>query len=190
MYIFININKHSKRDPDQICTKGAAKNGEVGDRLWFNNGDGEGIYYKAPLTQNNTILNETGWSQGACFWQMGTHYWRYISLDMNCNNVYAIFLLYNGGKLNAWGIALAHDDRPYLTSYRWEHPSGDELDYFFQKGQIPKCLPNQGVLSTQHIFLTNPAYDVKCCILFNGIICFAKICILIEYTAMSLNNKR
>eukprot|EP00486_Rosalina_sp_Unknown_P007078 CAMPEP_0201571022 /NCGR_PEP_ID=MMETSP0190_2-20130828/13592_1 /ASSEMBLY_ACC=CAM_ASM_000263 /TAXON_ID=37353 /ORGANISM="Rosalina sp." /LENGTH=283 /DNA_ID=CAMNT_0047995249 /DNA_START=20 /DNA_END=871 /DNA_ORIENTATION=+ len=154
------------RDPDTICKSGQTKNGDVGDRLWFNNGDGSGNYYKAPLTQNASVLNSTGWELGACFWQMGYHYWRYMSIDMDCDQTYPIFLLYNGGKLNAWGIALAHSDRPDLTSYRWEHPAGSELDYFFQSGEIPKCLPNQGTLSTQHIFLTNPAYDL--CPLFSG----------------------
>ena len=119
------------------------------------------------MRQNDTALNATMWEKGACFWQMGYHYWRYMSIDMDCNDTYPIFLLYNGGKLNAWGIALAHHDRPYLSSYRWEHPGGSELDYFFQSGQIPTCLPNDGTLSTQHIFLTNAAYNVKCIHIFH-----------------------
>ena len=92
---------------------------------------------------------------------MGTHYWRDMTVDMDCDDTYPIFLLYNGGALDAWGIALAHSDRPYLSSYRWEHPGGSELNYFFQSGEIPTCLPDAGTLSTQHIFLTNPAWNVK-----------------------------
>ena len=65
----------------------------------------------------------------------------------------------NGGKLNAWGIALAHSDRPYLNSYRWEHPGGSELGLFFQSGTMPSCLPNMGTLSTQHIYLESAMKD-------------------------------
>ena len=90
---------------------------------------------------------------------MGKHYWRWISSDMNCNNTYPIFILYTRSKLNAWGIAMAHSDRPYLTSDRWEHPGGTELEYFFQSDTFPQCLLDAGTLSTQHIYMTNPIWD-------------------------------
>mmetsp|Transcript_36082 Transcript_36082/g.57965 ORF Transcript_36082/g.57965 Transcript_36082/m.57965 type:complete len:279 (-) Transcript_36082:97-933(-) len=147
------------RDPSTICTAGTSGNVQVGDRLWFPNGNGRGKTYAVPLTRNESALAADGWVLGACFPQMGYHYWRYMTVNMNCNDTYAIFLLYNGGKLNAWGIALGHDDRPTLTSYRWEHPSGSEIQYFFAPNGMPACLPKQGVLTTQHIFMTNPAFD-------------------------------
>mmetsp|Transcript_23908 Transcript_23908/g.37949 ORF Transcript_23908/g.37949 Transcript_23908/m.37949 type:complete len:279 (-) Transcript_23908:28-864(-) len=147
------------RDPSTICTANSSGNIEVGDRLWFPNGDSNGKIYGAPLRENSTALSADGWVKGGCFPVMGWHYWRYLKVDMDCNDIYAIFLLYNGDKLNAWGIALTHDDRPNLTSYRWEHPGGAELKPFFQSGDEPTCLPNQGTLTTQHIFLTNPIWD-------------------------------
>jgi len=145
------------RDPTTVCSSAAAsKEEKVGDRLWFRNGN---TFYKAPLMENSTILDADGWLKGGCFVGMGVHYWRYMSVDMNCNNAYPLFLLYSQQKLAAWGVAMVHDDRPYLTSYRWEHPSGDSLKLFFESGDMPTCLPNQGTLSTQHVYMTNPLWD-------------------------------
>jgi len=143
------------RDPQMICTNNNS-NDKVGDRLWFKDED---YYYEAPITENATILNNDGWSKGACFVGMGDHWWRYANASTPCDDTYPIFLLYNSGKLNAWGIAMAHSDRPYLTSYRWEHPGGSELKWFFEPGQMPTCLPNQGTLSSQHVYMTNPLFD-------------------------------
>jgi len=147
------------RDPSLVCSSSEVSTNEtIGDRLWFRTGNNS--FYEVPLLENTTALDSDGWVMGACFVGMGMHYWRYVDVNMNCNNTYPIFLLYNQQKLNAWGIAMAHDDRPYLTSYRWEHPGGQSLQCFFQKGDMPACLPKQGTLSTQHVFMTNPFWDL------------------------------
>eukprot|EP01084_Bolivina_argentea_P279925 478637_1 len=151
------------RDTEQICdvtnpvSNGWAKGGSMGDRLTIVNGDAPGKDLDAPLLEDQSALSALGFRRGACFWAMGAHYWRYDTVDQDCNTMYPVFLLYTKGKLNAWGIALAHDDRPNLKSKRWEHPGGKVLYGFFAKDQTPKCLPNQGTLSTQHVFMTNPA---------------------------------
>eukprot|EP01084_Bolivina_argentea_P073680 133683_1 len=147
------------RNPSTTCESGKGGNEKIGDRLWFAQRS-QSSFYKAPLNQSKEALESNGWVYGACFWQMGYHWWRYITVNENCNDMYPIFLLYNNNKLNAWGIAMAHEDRPKLTSFRWEHPGGSELNNFFQPGTIPACLPKQGTLSTMHIFMTNPAYDL------------------------------
>ena len=90
---------------------------------------------------------------------MGDHYWHGISASMNCDDAYPIFVLYTRGELVGWGVAMAHSDRPDLKSYRWEHPAGDDLRWFFQENNFPQCLPRQGKLSTQHIFMTNPIWN-------------------------------
>ncbi len=37
--------------------------------------------------------NEKKKRKGACFVGMGMHYWKDVSVDMNCNDAYPIFLL-------------------------------------------------------------------------------------------------
>ncbi|ETO02141.1 hypothetical protein RFI_35300 [Reticulomyxa filosa] len=161
------------RDPAYVCSDtSVSTNEKIGDRLWFRVGDnfclfllGPNSFYEVPLVENSTTLDNDGWLMGGCFVGMGMHYWRYVSVDMDCNTVYPIFLLYTEQKLTAWGIAMAHDDRPYCTLFfflllfkRWEHPGGDSLKFFFQEGDMPTCLPNQGTLSTQHVYLGNPLW--------------------------------
>merc|ERR1712087_63022 len=75
------------RDPAKICQSGSSNNVKVGDRLWFTNGN-HNDYYEAPLYQNKSTLEGAGWVTGACFWQMGYHWWRYISADADCNGLY------------------------------------------------------------------------------------------------------
>eukprot|EP00485_Elphidium_margaritaceum_P009832 CAMPEP_0202685402 /NCGR_PEP_ID=MMETSP1385-20130828/1145_1 /ASSEMBLY_ACC=CAM_ASM_000861 /TAXON_ID=933848 /ORGANISM="Elphidium margaritaceum" /LENGTH=292 /DNA_ID=CAMNT_0049339737 /DNA_START=69 /DNA_END=947 /DNA_ORIENTATION=+ len=157
------------RDPSTVCTEGNAYEAEVGDRLWIAQAavgaDTDGGYLKVPLTEDEDGLDQHGFAKGACFWGMGQHYWRYMSVNMDCNEAYPIFLLYNGGVLNAWGIAMAHDDRPNAEavkkySKKWENPSGDSLKFFFGKGQMPLCLPKQGEMITMHVYMNNPAYNL------------------------------
>ena len=90
---------------------------------------------------------------------MGDHYWHGISSDMSCDEGYPIFLLYTRHKLIGWGVGMSHSDRPSLTSYRWEHPGGSDFKHFFQESNFPKCLLQQGTVSTQHIFMTNPIWN-------------------------------
>ena len=108
------------------------------------------------------------WKKGECFRTMGSHWWRHIDdTDMNCNDIYPIFLLYDGGKLKAWGIAMAHHDRPKpCPGKRFEQPGGSVLNYFFQPNEIPKCLLDKEQdgstkkLCTQHVFFTNSWLNV------------------------------
>jgi hypothetical protein len=50
----------------------------------------------------------------------GLHYWYDLSKNMDCDNLYPVFLLYNGGVLNGFGWALGMDLKDY--SPRIEHP--------------------------------------------------------------------
>ena len=153
---FWGIEAHF-RDPTTTCDFGnsANTNGTIGDRLWFAHGN-DGTYFGIPLTEDTTALGNEGWYNGKCVILMGQHWWRNISPDMDCNDTYPLFLLYTRGKLNGWGIAQSHDDRPNnLTSDRWEHPGGSVLKAFFQDDDFPECLLDQGTLNTQHVYMTN-----------------------------------
>lgn len=50
---------------------------------------------------------------------IGVHYWLDATRDMSCDRFFPVFLLYNGGVLNAFGWAFQAD----LSSSRYEHPS-------------------------------------------------------------------
>jgi len=98
-------------------------------------------------------LASTQWMFGKCFWAMGNHYWYDYSADMNCDDFQPLFLLYNKGKLNGFGWALAAD----MKSDRWEHPPPRAFSKFFDP--VPQCLHGQGALSTMHVYLTSPYFN-------------------------------
>lgn len=146
------------RDPDTICTAGSTKDISFGDRLWFANGS-HASYSQIPLNESSEYLNREGWSLGACkdsAFRMGTHWWRYLSVDGDCNTAYPLFVLYDDGILHAWGVAMGNEDRPFLNSTRWEHPAGATLTSFFLDGEAPTCLAQQGKLyNSQHVYMTS-----------------------------------
>eukprot|EP00058_Branchiostoma_floridae_P022837 XP_002608327.1 hypothetical protein BRAFLDRAFT_125499 [Branchiostoma floridae] len=99
-----------------------------------------------PLYQSD--LQGTEWVEGKCFWGMGKHYWWNLRVDMDCREFYPVFIMYNGGKLNAFGWDIMN----YLDSPRYEHPSAFGL--FIDT--VPTCLTDQSQsLSTMHVYLTN-----------------------------------
>ena len=54
---------------------------------------------------------------------LGQHYWYDISNDMDCEDFFPFFLLYNSDVLNGFGFATAAN----LDSKRIEHPPKDKL---------------------------------------------------------------
>ncbi len=53
----------------------------------------------------------------------GQHYWYNVRKDMSCDEFYPMFLMYNNGKLNAFGWAFKGD----FKSNRFEHPKASVL---------------------------------------------------------------
>merc|ERR1740123_1120963 len=146
------------RDPSTVCTAGSTLDISFGDRLWFAN-DNHSSYTKVPLNESTHALNDADWSLGACKdvpFRMGDHWWRYLSTDGDCNDAYPIFVLYDGGVLHAWGVAMGNEDRPFYNSTRWEHPAGATLTSFFLEGEAPTCLAAQSKLyNSQHVYMTS-----------------------------------
>jgi len=147
--------------PSVICTTGRS------DADFAQNGTGP--YLSLQLTgkpEASTIVpsDETGmastmWTKGKCFPTMGVHYWYNLSEDMDCKDFRPIFLLYNSGKLTAFGWAM---NTP-LTSPSYEHPTSTVIPLFMQTP--PKCIMaagSSGALSTQHIYLTSSAAKDLC----------------------------
>ncbi|XP_013401824.1 uncharacterized protein LOC106167568 [Lingula anatina] len=103
-------------------------------------------YITIPLKESE--VQGTKWTLGKCFYGMGVHYWYNLSEDMSCNDFAPIFLLYNKGKLNAFGWAFQGN----YPSTRYEHPSQNTFGLFMKA--VPKCLKTVGTISTLHIYLT------------------------------------
>lgn len=55
----------------------------------------------------------------------GQHFWYNISTNMNCDDFFPAFALYNKGKLNAFGWVTMGD----FQSSRYEHPPPESLMY-------------------------------------------------------------
>ncbi|XP_052098951.1 uncharacterized protein LOC127733677 [Mytilus californianus] len=102
---------------------------------------------KIPHLQSG--ITSTHWTKGKCFPTMGLHYWYNVRKNMSCDEFYPMFLLYNDGKLNAFGWGFIAD----LNSSRLEHPSHAAISAFINPP--PVCLFNSGTLSTMHIYLSN-----------------------------------
>ncbi|CAG2202124.1 unnamed protein product [Mytilus edulis] len=117
-------------DPAIICASGRTTalyhQQGVGTDLYIQNGtDPIADSIKIPHLQSG--ITSTHWTKGKCFPTMGLHYWYNIRKDMSCDEFYPSFLLYNGGKLNAFGWAFIAD----LTSSRLEHPPQSAISFHF-----------------------------------------------------------
>jgi hypothetical protein len=152
-------------DPSIICTTGRTlkqyQSQGTGDRLVIQNGTDTSVaanLLTIPPTQ--TEIDQSLWTKGKCFWTMGLHYWYQVTQAMNCDNFYPFFLMYNGGKLNAFGFAM---NAP-LTSPRYEHPTPQEASHFVNP--VPNCFftdPTFAQLSTLHIYMIdNPRTGALC----------------------------
>jgi len=134
----------------------------VGDKLLIQTNANRDLM-EIPLKETD-VLGKTPFIKGKCFYGMGQHYWYDISNDMDCEDFYPVFLLYNGGELNAFGWATSG----MVDSPRVEHPpnSAFGLSFFWPKDKFPKCVLEEEQirrrLTTQHIYLQRRPYLNLC----------------------------
>ncbi|GFR79029.1 hypothetical protein ElyMa_004010300 [Elysia marginata] len=106
-------------DPSKICTVGRTQAEfdaqGTGDSLWLPTGMFPENVTRVPMQQSQV---GSPWMRGKCFPVMGVHYWYNLTKEMDCNDIVPVFLLYNGGELNAMGWAFPMD----LASPNYEHP--------------------------------------------------------------------
>ncbi|KAH3787345.1 uncharacterized protein LOC127842515 isoform X2 [Dreissena polymorpha] len=146
--------------PEKICSTG--RNADeflrqgTGVGLWIQNG-------KNPLTDSVRMpptieaARKSQWTEGACFYTMGVHFWHNTSKTMSCDELFPVFLMYNDGVLNAFGWAFGMD----IRSSAWlEHPPKNSYGHFMKV--IPDCLYRLGTLTTLHIYLTDSALADRC----------------------------
>ncbi|XP_005091074.2 uncharacterized protein LOC101846787 [Aplysia californica] len=141
-------------DPSIICTRGRTA------AQYAAQGTGTNLYIQetanpeasTQVPRNEADLANTKWTKGKCFFSMGMHYWYDVKENMDCGGLFPVFLLYNGGKLNAFGWAM----QTGLSSSQYEHPDITVIDKFMQT--VPTCLKSVKALSTMHIYLTDKYY--------------------------------
>lgn len=63
----------------------------------------------------------------------GKHYWYNLSDDMDCGDIFPVFLLYNRGKLNGMGWAMTTP----IDSPRYEHPPPSSYEVCFVFNFLP-----------------------------------------------------
>lgn len=144
--------------PKDICKKKRhRRSAKDGDTLVLQMSDVRWCkpqFMEIPLDEKK--LGNTKWVKGRCFTRMGVHYWYDISPEMHCDQVLPVFLLYDQAsqRLKSFGWATLAN----ITSPFWEHPPAQYLQFFFKV--VPKCVANlaqQKLISTQHVYLTDPA---------------------------------
>eukprot|EP00013_Stygamoeba_regulata_P019488 CAMPEP_0177651184 /NCGR_PEP_ID=MMETSP0447-20121125/12390_1 /TAXON_ID=0 /ORGANISM="Stygamoeba regulata, Strain BSH-02190019" /LENGTH=289 /DNA_ID=CAMNT_0019154203 /DNA_START=47 /DNA_END=913 /DNA_ORIENTATION=- len=146
------------REPQDICSGESFENA-IGDKLVLQVGGVDNLWAIA-ADEADVAASGQAWVKGKCFKTMGVHYWFNIAPDMPCENILPVFVLYNRGKLNAFGWVFIQEDGYKQPGSRWEHPSGAPLKLFLPNDRRPACLFERGVaLSTQHVYFTQPLID-------------------------------
>jgi len=139
-------------DPSTICTTGRTL------ETFKEEGTGTDLYLQLSdkpeesklMPKDESGMAGTKWTEGKCFITMGKHYWYGLNENMDCDKFFPVFLLYNGGKLNAFGFALGAN----LTSPRYEHPG--QIGIKATMNNPPKCLLDRADHeSTMHVYLTS-----------------------------------
>ncbi|WAR21216.1 HD-like protein [Mya arenaria] len=97
--------------------------------------------YPSPQLQNHPLVEEGGNYHTTAYFipsvaWIGTHFLYRMSVDMDCDDFFPMFLLYNGGVLDGFGWA------------------------FFS--EVPACLSTLGTLTTIHIYLTDNPKAAEC----------------------------
>ncbi|XP_013395237.1 uncharacterized protein LOC106162480 [Lingula anatina] len=146
-------------DPATICSAGRTADqysaDGTGTALYIQKGTNPATDSIAlPMSQDD--VKNTMWTEGHCFYGMGKHYWYNVRKDMSCNEFVPVFLLYNGGRLNAFGWAFIGD----FKSPRYEHPGQSSFKWFLDP--VPTCVTSVGTLSTMHIYMYSTARVNTC----------------------------
>ncbi|CAG5119969.1 unnamed protein product, partial [Candidula unifasciata] len=84
------------------------------------------------------------------------HWWYNLREDMDCGDIFPVFLLYNEGELTGFGWAIT----TYINSDRYEHPPSSSSKFFMQNP--PKCLESDGEMTTMHIYLNSSPWFNTC----------------------------
>jgi hypothetical protein len=152
------------QNPDTICTVGRSKaqleSDGTGDGLWLQSGVSPVKTIEVPLTRDEAI--DDGWSENACFPQMGFHnFYRLDTWDStNCEEIRPVFLLFN------------HDDE--LHGFGFVSPGKVTSDYFenppylaikaIANPKTPECLKElaDNGITSMHVYFRSRTSPFAC----------------------------
>jgi charged multivesicular body protein 7 len=147
-------------EPNTICTSGRTaqqlEREGTGTLLAVQTGPTPSSLMRMPLTESD-VTTTTKYVHGKCFYGMGMHYWYDVTTDMSCDDTFPVFLMYNEGKLTAFGWAF---NIYYDNSYRWEHPDRSVFSNFIDN--VPDCLGVDHTVTTLHLYLTDDPWYNRC----------------------------
>lgn len=148
-------------DPNNICKSTYERDAKVvADKLVFLKRDRKtniNGYTYIPLYAEEKL--GSNWIQGLCVPAMGMHYFVGISADMDCDDWYPFFLMYNKGKLESWGY-FTFDKIP---SPRLEHPGHGVEKKMIKPADVPKCLDAIPDVVSQHVYFTQVTQTSHLC---------------------------
>ncbi|GFO02762.1 hypothetical protein PoB_002926700 [Plakobranchus ocellatus] len=144
-------------DPSKICTEGRTDEQfdeeGTGDNLWIQIGEDPSTLMAIPKQQADI---QPPWEMGGCVPTMGRHYWYNQTVDMDCDNFFPVFLMYNEGMLTGFGWAFVTE----IQSNFLEYPGFGFLGAFM--ATVPSCLQTRGILSSMHIYMTDDPWNNYC----------------------------
>jgi len=117
-------------DPKTICSAQSRVQPSAGDSIYLklsNSGD----YYKIAVNESDVETGLPNWIPAKCFSSMGTHYWKNITTDMDCEYFYPVGLMYHDGILVTFLIDIGNFEAKLETSPYWEAPPDSSLYLFF-----------------------------------------------------------
>ncbi|KAK3609729.1 hypothetical protein CHS0354_011421 [Potamilus streckersoni] len=127
----------------------------IGNHLYIQNGILPTDVITAPT--NESEVSSTGWTKGKCFRYMGVYYWYNLRVDMPCSDLFPAFLLYNEGKLSAFGWALQTN---VAGTQRLEHLPTSTFSLLMKT--VPSCLDYPGTVTSLHIYMNTRHSFNKC----------------------------
>jgi len=180
-------------DPSLMCHAPASSHtpGSIGDRLWIRTSIQDNKrpdFMVIPLTEQEMVdsLPTNGFVPSGCAKTgfafpgspgMGRHYWQYLRPDLPCPDAGPLFILYDEGKLVAWGFAFVGTNmvvpttdgaRPTVRNFTFPfgqrpllQPNDPELwefrvqplyPYFFSPEQNPICLQHLNLFNSSNSY--------------------------------------
>eukprot|EP01080_Neovahlkampfia_damariscottae_P003147 gene3147-5463_t len=140
----------------EIC--GERKSGPFGDLLMIKKLSNGFLTY--PNSQSSQPF--MGFKKGACMPLMGVHYWDIPTpSNTSCDDIGPVFLMYNNGLLNSFGIIMAQGPMDKIDD-GWEQPPQNVFNFFFDPNYlpIPPCTYNRNVTAMHFTF--NNFYALRC----------------------------
>jgi len=146
------------RDPATLCTNSETRPA-AGSVLWIRVGNRAG--YQLLVDDQAESRVPSVWVKGKCFVTMGVHYWYNITQSTRCDELFPVFLLYSGSRLNAWGWVFPLD--PVEEGF-FENPSPSDTRMFLPDDGAPACLYDGSLskLTTLHVAFNNPILSNNC----------------------------